>query len=129
MDTHPVTHEVLYRRRPNGRYEPVEARVPGDFRFPRGRWVLYVEPGRSCCLQSLPDVDDALWAALQKFRWVLEDALVAAGRAEVVANLSKKKLARIEALLGPAVLTVTKPAAGSVVLTAVEHFARSLPKE
>ena len=122
----PVPSETLYRKA-GRRYVPVEERFDRLTRFPAGSWVLVVEPGHACCVTRLPDVSDAVVAALQKFRPVLEDALADAARLRPDQDrtpIPEEKWEKIKAVLGDKPLWLTGPSVGDAVRAAVEKFAQ-----
>lgn len=122
-----VPGETLYRRKPNGRYEPVTYCLDAYAQFPPGRWVMVVDGNCGCRVDSLPNVDEAVLASLQRFRWMLEDCLLERSRKKVTSDtLSEKKLKAVRDILGDHLVTITTETAGTMAMRAVEEFARRL---
>ena len=120
-----IPSQTLYIRTNLREYFAVSEEVEAGFRFPKGRWVLVVEPDVSCCLEALPNVDEAVFAACQVLRVKLEEALVKASRAresyeDVVPAETRKK---IEELLSGYNYSLNFKSAAEVVDKALKAFA------
>jgi hypothetical protein len=128
-DTVPLPSETRYVKR-GRRYYPVEEKLHDFYRFPQGRWVLTVLPGTSCCLTALPNMDEALYAALQKFRFILTDAIHEASKSEMQGGrLTKDEVVKVVSIIGDKMFSLTTESAGGIAYKAVEEFGKRIGEE
>ena len=126
-----IPTRTLYEKRPPKEYKPVFEDINPSFRFPQGRWVLVVNPGQSCCLNALPNVDEAVHASLQAVRWNLEELLVAKSKARESydATLSLEKRQQVSELLEGYNYLLTFDTVSGIVDAALRELAPQISKE